>query len=293
VLLIRRGHTLLELLVALGMGALVIGLGATIGFRHQRFHRDVVIAVERADQIDELVALMPISLRGIAPGEGDIPAGGARDTSLEFRATIASAVVCDSVGSTALLSPLDATSRLSSVLMRPEPGDTAWFLDVNSAFETWAPRPIAATFDSSAVCRVGSSTPYGVSPRPSIALRLLTPPPPSSPVVHVTRPWRYSVYRASDGRWYLGAKEWNPALGRFNTIQPVAGPLVSPSAGGLRFQYLDSLGGTLPVVPPDVRAIAAIEAGFRVDSTIPGAYAHATSVRGRATVVIALRNRPR
>jgi hypothetical protein len=112
-------------------------------------------------------------------------------------------------------------------------------------------------------------------------------------VVRVTRPWRYSLYRASGGRWYLGAKEWNPSLEKFNTIQPVAGPLVSASAGGLRFQYLDSLGGTLPVIPPDVRAIAAIEARFRVDSIIPGAYAHAASVRGRATVVIGLRNRAR
>jgi hypothetical protein len=290
---IRRGHTLLELLVALGLGALVIGLGATIGFRHQRFHRDVVVAVERADEIDELVALIPISLRGIAPGEGDIPAGGARDTSLEFRATIASAAVCDSAGSAALLAPLEAAPRLSSVLTRPEPGDTAWFLELNGAIESWVPRRIAATFDSSAVCRMGSSAPYGLEPRRSIVLRLLTPAPESSPVVRVTRPWRYSLYRASDGRWYVGAKEWNPALGRFNTIQPVAGPLVSASAGGLRFRYLDSLGAGLPVIPPDVRAIAAIEAGFRVDSTIPGAYAHAASVRGRATVVIGLRNRAR
>jgi len=291
--LIRRGHTLLELLVALGLGAVVIGLGATIGFRHQRFHRDVVIVVERADQLDELVALMPISLRGIAPGEGDIPPGGARDTSLEFRATIASAAVCDSVGSTALLAPLEATPRLSSVLTRPEAGDTAWFLELNGATEAWVPRAIVETFDSLAVCRLGSNTPYGPAPRPSIALRLLAAPPSSSAVAHVTRPWRYSLYRAAGNRWYLGAKDWNPALGKFNTIQPVAGPLVSASAGGLRFRYLDSLGAALPMIPPDVRAIAAIEAGFKVDSLIPGAYAHAASVRGRATVVIGLRNRAR
>src|SRR6185503_546753 len=115
----RPGYTLLELLIALGIGALVIGLGAMIGFRHQRFHRDVVIAVERADELDELVALMPISLRGIAPGEGDIVPGGARDTSLEFRATIASGVVCDSASLTTLIAPADATPRLASVLSRP------------------------------------------------------------------------------------------------------------------------------------------------------------------------------
>src|ERR1043165_4192864 len=77
----RRGYTLVELLVSLSVGALVLGLSAMIAFRHQRFHRDVVIAVERGDQLAELVALMPISLRGIAPGEGDIAPGAARDPS--------------------------------------------------------------------------------------------------------------------------------------------------------------------------------------------------------------------
>lgn len=292
-LLRRPGYTLIELLVALALGALVIGLGSMIAFRHQRFHRDVVIAVERTDQLNELVALMPISLRAIAPGEGDIAPGGARDTSIEFRATIASAVVCDSSSATALLAPLNASPRLASVLARPEPGDTAWFLDSSGPIESWTPRPISAAIDSSALCRLGSSAPFGTSPRTSIALRLSAAPPPASSVVRVTRPWRYSLYRASDGRWYFGAKDSNPALAHFNTIQPVAGPLLSAAAGGLRFRYLDSVGSVLPLVPPDPRRIASVEVGFRVDSAIPGSYSHATSVRARATVVIGLRNRAR
>lgn len=289
----RVGYTLVELIIALSLGALVIGLGALIGFRHQRFHRDVVIAVERADQLDELVALMPISLRGIAPGEGDIAPGGARDTALEFRAVIASAAVCDSSTTSVLLAPADLSPRLASFLSRPEAGDTAWFLEPTATGEAWTPRVIATSFDSSGVCRLGSSFPFGSSRRTSIALRLQAAIQTQPAVVRVTRPWRYSIYRASDGRWNLGAKEWNPELARFNTIQPVAGPLVSATAGGLRFRYLDSVGGALPLVPPDVRRIAAIEVGFRVDSTTPGAYAHATSIRGGATVVIGLRNRAR
>jgi prepilin-type N-terminal cleavage/methylation domain-containing protein len=289
----RRGYTLAELLIALSLGAVVIGLGSMIGFRQQRFHRDVVVAVERADEISELVALLPVSLRAIAPGEGDIAAGAARDTSIEFRATIASAAVCDSATSTVLLSPVDVVPRLLSVVTRPEPGDTAWFLDTSGSLETWVPRSITAVIDSSATCRLGTSAPFGAAPRTSLALRLASPPPARSAVVRMTRPWRYSVYRASDGRWYFGAKEWNAALVRFNTIQPVAGPLLSASAGGLRFRYLDSLGAVLPAVPPDPRRIASVEVGLRVDSVIPGAYSHATTVRAGATVVIGLRNRAR
>jgi prepilin-type N-terminal cleavage/methylation domain-containing protein len=289
----RTGHTLVELLVALAVGALVLGLGATIGFRHQRFHRDVVIAVERAETIDQLVALMPISLRGIAPGEGDVAPSGARDTSLEFRAAIMGATLCDSGTAVVVAAPGDAPNRLASVLSRPESGDTAWFLDTSPALETWAPRVVTAAFDTSAVCRLGGSLPFGSAPRTSVALRLSSPAPAGSAVVRVTRPWRYSLYRASDGGWYLGAKEWNPGSGKFNTIQPVAGPLVSASAGGMKFRYLDSLGASLPAVPPDPRRIAAVEVAFRVDSTMPGTYVHATAIRGRASVVVALRNRAR
>ena len=289
----RHGHTVIEMLVALGTGALVLGLGASIGFRHQRFHRDVLIAIERAETLDQLVALMPISLRGIAPGEGDIPASGARDTSLEFRATIMGATVCDSGSMTVVAAPLASPLRLSSMLARPEAGDTAWFLDASQAAETWVPRVIVASVDSMATCRLGTQVPFGTSPRSAIALRLASAAPPSASVVRVTRPWRYSLYRASDGGWYLGAKEWNPAASKFNTIQPVAGPLSSATNGGLRFRYLDSLGVTLPTVPPDTRHIAAVEVGFRVDSVIPGKYVHSTTIRGRASVVIALRNRAR
>lgn len=289
----RPGHSLLELLVALGVGALVISLGATIGFRHQRFHRDVVIALARAEVLGELVALMPISVRGIAPGEGDIAPGAARDTSLQFRAVIVSAVICDSGATTVVLAPAESAIRFSSVLVHPAAGDTAWFLDAASAVEVWVPRQITAVADSSAICRLGSSTPFGTTPHVSLALRLGAPAPPRPNVVRVTRPWRYSIYKAADNAWYLGAKEWNPSTAKFNTIQPVAGPLVSAAAGGLRFRYLDSAGIVLPAVPPDPRGIAAIDIGFRVDSVVPGKYVHAASIRGRSNVVVALRNRLR
>jgi prepilin-type N-terminal cleavage/methylation domain-containing protein len=290
--LMRRGHTLLELLVSLVVGAMVIALGATIGFRHQRFHRDVVVAVERADVLDEVVSLMPISLRGIAPGEGDIAPGGARDTSLEFRATIATAVVCDSSGVVALMAPLDSVLRLSSVLSRPAAGDSAWFLVVDMGGDRWMPRAIVASSDSMAVCRIGGTATFGSAARTAIALRLSSGAPPGASVVRITRPWRYSIYRAADG-WFFGAKDWNGVTARFNTIQPVAGPLVSASQGGLRFRYLDSMGAAITPLPADPSRIAAIEIGFRVDSQVPGKYVHASTIRGSASVVIALRNRAR
>ena len=178
------------------------------------------------------------------------------------------------------------------MLTRPEAGDTAWFLEIDAAGERWTPRAIAAIADSSATCRLGSSSTFGSVARPSIVLRLTAGTPANTSAVRVTRRWRYSIYRAADG-WFLGAKEWNSATGRFNTIQPVAGPLVSASQGGLRFHYLDSTAAEILALPADPLRVAAIEVGFRLDSEIPGKYVHASTIRSRGTVVIALRNRAR
>lgn len=286
----RAGHTLLEMLVAVVVGALVIGLGATIGFRHQRFHRDVVIAVERTEQLSQVVATMPIAIRSIAPGEGDIAPGAARDTSLEFRATVVSGVVCDTVGGMVSLAPAAESPRLVSILARPEIGDTAWVLVTTDSTERWLPRPITGVFDVSRECRLGGAPIFGPGNRPSIALRMSSLPPPGGPL-RVTRPWRYSLYKASDGAWYVGAKDWNSAAGRFNTIQPVAGPFASAASGGLRFRYADSTGATLPSGTTNPSAIALVEIAFRVDSAIPGKYGQALSVHSRATAAVAIRNR--
>jgi hypothetical protein len=290
----RRGHTVIEMLVALSVGAIVVGLSATIGFRHQRFHRDVVVTVERTEQLEQSVALLPISLRAIAPGEGDISPGAARDTSLEFRATIGSAVVCDTViPSKVILAPVVEAPHLTSLLTRPEAGDTAWVLSVEDSTERWLPRAITGVSNVSARCAIGGSLPFGEAPRTSLALALNAPPPTGAVVVRITRPWRYSLYRASDGAWYLGAKDWNPALVRFNTIQPVAGPFVSAAASGLRFRYSDSLGAALAPATLETRRIALIEVALRVDSVLAGKYAHAARVHGRSTAAISLRNRLR
>ena len=49
------------------------------------------------------------------------------------------ATVCDSASTNVALAPVDSPLSLSSVLARPEAGDTAWFLDATQALETWTP----------------------------------------------------------------------------------------------------------------------------------------------------------
>ena len=95
--------------------------------------------------------------------------------------------------------------------------------------------------------------------------------------------------------WYLGQRDWNPVGLRFNITQPVAGPFLSPTLGGLRFTYLDTAGGNLTTPVANTRAIASIRAALRAQTKhTVGVLATSNAVGKRtdtATVVIMLHNR--
>ena len=70
---------------------------------------------------------------------------------------------------------------------------------------------------------------------------------PGGTPVRVTRQERYVVYRASNGLWYLGLRDWNQSLARFAAPQPVAGPFIRalPNGGLTGFRYFDSIGAAV------------------------------------------------
>jgi hypothetical protein len=126
----------------------------------------------------------------------------------------------------------------------------------------------------------------------SLVLSISGPLPAGSGTpIRITRSWRYSIYRSSDGYWYLGARDWNASTRKFNTIQPVSGPFVSPGGGGVAFRYFDTTGATIASGSATPRAIALIQVSFRVDSALPGTFHHAIAVSAIATMKVALRNR--
>jgi hypothetical protein len=51
---------------------------------------------------------------------------------------------------------------------------------------------------------------------------------------------RFTLYRSGDGSWMFGWRRCHPWLDVCGAVQPVAGPLRSPSAGGFRISYAEN-----------------------------------------------------
>jgi prepilin-type N-terminal cleavage/methylation domain-containing protein len=298
-MLIRRGVTLLELLVVLVVGGGALGLIAAISVRQQRIFSDLADAGALASQLREAAAILPIDLRSVSAAAGDVRE--ARDTSIELRATIASAVVCDTVGGTLVLAPSSAgVTAYAGTSAAIEAGDTAWVFGTPDSTSAWQPFRVASASSTTpgncaatapqlpAADRLLGRTAIVLELSPSAALVLGSP-------LRVTRPLRYSLYRASDGGWYLGEKDWNNATHKFNTIQPVSGPFLAAAAGGLTFSYADSAGQALPAPVANMQAIASVQADVRGQTRNPMRALAAASASGKrgdsASIVIFLRNR--
>ena len=294
----QSGFTLLELVLVLSIGGTVLGVATALGVRSARFHRELGLAGDRLDQVGQTAALLAVDLRAIAPGEGDIAGGQARDTALQFRATIGSSLACDTAGPRVSLAPVAATSPpLAAYVTAPAAGDTAWFLSMEAAGPRWRARAITGVGSDLGRCWIGGRDLSGTA-APAARVVLTLAPGDSAVVtpgmpVRMTRLSRYSLYRSSDGNWYLGLREWNSATGSFNAIQPVSGPFLSAARGGLVLRYRDSLGATIASGAADTRGIALIDVAILSDSGIAGRAGAFGSGSTRSVFSVALRNRIR
>ncbi len=300
----RRGFTLLELIVVMIVGGIALGLLAGISMRQQRAVNELADAAALSSQVHDAAAILPIDLRGASAADGDIRE--ARDTAIELRTTIASAVICDTGAAALVLSPaIDAPDTYAGTVASIAVGDTAWLLVPGDSLDSWRPYRVA----SSGAAPAGTclalgprlSSPARAQSRTSLALA--ESPPLASLVgvpLRVTRPARYSLYRASDGAWYVGERDWNTSSARFNTIQPVSGPYLSALQGGLRFQYVDSSGRALASPVTDTRAIGRVRIDIRgqtrgvaqvLGAASRGGAAAPTRRTDSSSTVVLLRNR--
>ena len=251
----RRAFTLHELLISLGVMSVVIAIAAHAAAAQLRFFSGSGELVALRNQIGHAGTIAASVLWGVSAPGGELLV--AQDSAIEVEMPIGSSFVCASApGMVVMATGTPRGHTLASFTETPNEGDRVQVLFADSLGVTWlAVRPAAPPTVSAGCAQfpqaAGSLT---LSLQEQIAL------PPGAPLRFFRRT-RFSLYRGSDARWYLGTRTWNAQTRDFNAVQPVAGPLnpYSQDAGltGLRFVYRDSTSVEL-ASPVDARRVASI-----------------------------------
>lgn len=286
---VRTGATLAELAVVMALtGVLGSAVGITL-LRQQRFYRGTTELLHAREGVRDAIELLATDIRGMASAD---TVRLFADSAIELFANVGSSIVCHTDGGSSIGLPPASSGRgntLTSFLAQPDTGDIAVFhrdsLDGPSDWERHRITGFAAR-------QAGPGC-------PGFVLDLTTPLSPhvreGAPVRFIRR-GRYSLYHASDGRWYLGYRRCN-AVGASacGAIQPLSGPYRNYSSSsrstGLLFEYFDASGSRLA---PDASPLAIA----RVDITARAESRQRIAVEDRAvtpgdsaTVAIAIRNR--
>jgi hypothetical protein len=238
----RSGLTLVELLVTLPLAALVLTLVASALLSVWRAARQHDHTARHLRELRHAAGVLAAELRPLA---ADAVLHWS-DTLLTLRASLGTAIVCNHPAPEAVvvLAPPGASTG-HPWRTAPAAGDAlqGWAM----AADLHTPQPLHATIESvdgGAACPPSPAAPRGAA---AIAWRLTLQHPapvtlaPGLPL-HVTRLVRYRLY-ASQGGWFLGRQTFT--RGVWDGIQPLAGPLESPTARGMQVQGWDATGTAL------------------------------------------------
>ena len=288
-----RGSTLLELLVVLVLLAMVGGAIMRVAVGQRRFLDAVQQVMETHRTAQEGADIPRQELRAVAAASGGIYYMAA--DRVEFRSVIGTSVLCDADSSRTTVSIPDrlAWSGLTSWIVAPREGDTMLVFDAasDSVPPRWRVHALATAPAPGGRCPVASGI-ARTTAEESAALTFQLAPPleltaGAGAPLRFFRRARYQLYRAGDGRWYLGFLDCAPARSvPCSTIQPVSGPFAS---GGVGFVFRDSTGAVTAdpshVVRIDVLSHAKSNASLRAMGFALGIYSDSILAS------VALRNR--
>jgi hypothetical protein len=240
----RRGATLAELLVALTLAGLVLGTASRSVLLQQRTARHLAGSASADAQSRGASELLRAQLSAADPKAGDLSSEQS-DTALQLRAPVALGVVCASSAGVVAVSVDDReNSSIGVTFSPPRAGDSLWWYPGGGS--PWVGRRLSNASTGEDECR-----PLGTAAAPSLRLQLASVDtvPPGTPA-RITRQLRYDLYRGSDGRWYLGSRDWSDAMHRFAPPQPIAGPFIrqAPNGEWTGFAFFDENDLELPAV---------------------------------------------
>jgi len=291
------GFTTVELMVALALSGIVLAAIGAVLRRQQRFYASAASLVEQRVALRDVTGILPGELRAVSPTGGDVLAFA--DSALELRATIGTAIACDTVpggGALALAAASGRRASLSSFTTAPQPGDVALVYAGGASDRTdddrWISLGVADVVSSPAVCVGSPFSPPDASGSP-LVIRFAAGSRVSAAVgpgafVRVRRRVRYRFYRAGTGDWYLGYSEWTGA--GFAVVQPVSGPFAAYSsrgASGVSLRYFDENGAEV-VDPANAARIARVRVVAR--GLVRGALSAARPITDSQSVGVRVRN---
>jgi type II secretory pathway pseudopilin PulG len=268
----RLGLGLIELIAAVAILGLVAGMiGSTI-VSQQRFHRHAAAVLGARQGVRDAMEVLSTDIRG-ASLEDTIRMMA--DSALELFAGIGISVACRALSenSIALAAESPSANTLTSFLLNPDTGDIALIYrrgSVDGEAGRWERHRVAAvtTLLSDRNCLT-----EGAAAQEGFVLNVQSPieraVEPGTPV-RFARRGRYSLYRSSDGKWYLGYRRCNAiGVSACGAIQPISGPYRRYSADkartGFLFEYYDSSGGLIASTASPV-AVARIDVSARAES---------------------------
>ena len=261
----RRGFTLVELLIALVLVGIVGAAIVDVLMKQQRFYRATGDLVETRSQVRQALAALPSDLRGVSSRDGDILA--MTETSIDFRATIGTGVVCLAPAPAGteqdlyLRPPAATTARFTSWVSQPRAGDRVAIFD-ETAIAFSAPLRLVPNASGSYVDMVAPAsacpnsaflTPAdNLLQRPRLRVDLAGAPAATNRMpVRILRRVRYNLEQSTDdGQWYLAYREYEADGTTARPPQIMSGPyqpLAADGTSGLSFAYFDANGNALPV----------------------------------------------
>lgn len=305
----RSAFTLVELLVATAIAGVATAVMTATLTRQQKFFSSAEHMLAVRAQLRDAADILASDIRSASVAQFGVPV--MTDTAIEIVAVVASSVVCAApTGASVGLPPstLVAGSTLTSMLAQPDTGDLAAIYSIPGGIPDsarWDTYRIAAFASRSIGTSCPASTGFVTAADEfagATGFLLTFASAPAVPVrkgsiVHFLRRARYSLYRSSDGDWYLGYRRCGVAPPHVcGSIQPVSGPYRpyrSAGPSGLSFRFYDESGVEI--------TSAASTAVARIDIVLRGETSSAIAPTGdsrrvwRDSVVVSVspRNRAR
>lgn len=239
----RRGATLVELVVAMALATIVLGTAGASVMRQRRSAASQHARQRAESQIHAGVVIVAAALAGLSPAAGDLAEGQVSDTAVQLRAAMANGFACDSaIGQANIAAGDSGIAALSGIAAMPRAGDSLWWYGTSAG--AWTARRISDVSPATTACPFAGLAAWPVL---HIVIAGADTVPRGAPL-RITRQVRYSVYKAGDGSSQLGLREWSEVLHGFAAPQPVAGPFVRVVGDGARtgFRYFSAGGAELP-----------------------------------------------